>query len=159
MVDKVGDQEAQGQEIAIVRGRKACPVAAMKSWLEAAGITEGPVLRRMRRGGVVLDDALRPQGIAQVVKLYAEKAGYDSADFSGHSLRSGFLTSAAARGASVFKLIEVSRHKSVDTLRGYIRRVEMFEDHGMDQFEGGFSEDYVLEPGETLLVPVSLRDL
>ena len=48
------------------------------------------------------------------------------------SLRSGFLTSAAARGASVFKLIEVSRHRSVDTLRGYIRRVEMFEDHAAE---------------------------
>jgi hypothetical protein len=61
-----------------------------------------------------------------------EKAGYDPADFSGHSLRSGFLTSAAARGASVFKLVEVSRHKSVDTLCGYIRRVEMFEDHAAE---------------------------
>ena len=50
----------------------------------------------------------------------------------GHSLRSGFLTSAAARGASVFKLIEVSRHKSVDTLRGYIRKVEIFEDHAAE---------------------------
>jgi site-specific recombinase XerD len=124
-----GDQEGEGQEIAVVRGRKACPVAALKNWLEAASITDGPVFRRMRRGDVVLDDSLRPQGIAQVVKLYAEKAGYDPADFSGHSLRSGFLTSAAARGASIFKLIEVSRHKSVDTLRGYIRKVEIFENH------------------------------
>jgi len=127
-----GDQEGEGQEIAVVRGRKACPVAAMKNWLDAAAITKGPVFRRMRRGGVALIDPLRPQGIAQVVKLYAAKAGYDPADFSGHSLRSGFLTSAAARGASVFKLIEVSRHKSVDTLRGYIRRVEMFEDHAAE---------------------------
>lgn len=80
----------------------------------------------------MLSDPLRPQGVAQVVKHYAEKAGYDPADFSAHSLRSGFLTSAAARGASVFKLIEVSRHKSVDTLRGYIRRVEIFEDHAAE---------------------------
>lgn len=64
----------------------------------------------------MLDDALRSQGIAQAVKLYAEKAGYNPADFSGHSLRSGFLTSAADRCASIFKLIEVSRHKSTDTL-------------------------------------------
>ena len=127
-----GDQESEGQEIAVVRGKKACPVAALKNWLEAASITDGPVFRRMRRGGVVLDDALRPQGIAQVVKRDAEKAGYNPADFSGHSLRSGFLTSAAARGASVFKLIEVSRHKSVDTLRGYIRRVDIFADHAAE---------------------------
>jgi hypothetical protein len=63
-------------------------------------------------GGVVLDDALRGQGTAQVVKLYAEKSGYDPADLSGHSLRSGFLTSAVARGASIFKLIEVSRDRT-----------------------------------------------
>ena len=80
----------------------------------------------------MLPDPLRPQGIAQVVKEYAGLAGYNPADFSGRSLRSGFLTSAAARGASVFKLIEVSRHRSVDTLRGYIRRVEMFEDHAAE---------------------------
>ncbi len=80
----------------------------------------------------MLSDPLRPQGIAQVVKNYAGLAGYDPADFSGHSLRSGFLTSAVARGASVFKLIEVSRHKSVDTLRGYIRKVEIFEDHAAE---------------------------
>ena len=39
---------------------------------------------------------------------------------------------AAARGASVFKLIAVSRHKSVDKLRGYIRRAEVFEDHAAE---------------------------
>ena len=66
------------------------------------------------------------------MKLYAERAGYCPADFSGHSLRSGFLTSAAARGAAVFKLIEVSRHKSLDTLRSYVRRVEIFEDHAAE---------------------------
>jgi integrase len=86
----------------------------------------------MRKGGVVVPDSLRPQGIVQVVKHYAGLAGYDPADFSGHSLRPGFLTSAAGLGASVFKLIEVSRHKSVDTLRGYIRRVEMLEDHAAE---------------------------
>jgi hypothetical protein len=54
------------------------------------------------------------------------------ANFSGHSLRSGFLTSAAARGASIFKMMDVSRHKSVDTLRGYVRDAEMFRDHAGD---------------------------
>jgi hypothetical protein len=49
--------------------------------------------------------------------------------FSGHSLRAGFLTSAAAKGASIFKMIDVSRHKSVDTLRGYVRDAELFNDH------------------------------
>ena len=47
--------------------------------------------------------------------------GLDPAAFAGHSLRSGFRTSAAARGASVFKMSDQSRHKSMDTLRGYVR--------------------------------------
>jgi hypothetical protein len=49
------------------------------------------------------------------VKTYARRAGLKPADFSRHSLRSGFLTSAAARGASIFKMMDVSRYKSVDT--------------------------------------------
>jgi hypothetical protein len=46
-----------------------------------------------------------------------------------HSLRSGFLTSAAARGASLFKMMDGSRHKSVDVLRGYVRDAEAFRAH------------------------------
>jgi len=63
------------------------------------------------------------------VKAYAEHAGLDPQLFSGHSLRSGFLSSAARRGASIFKMMDVSRHRSVDTLRGYVRDAELFRDH------------------------------
>jgi hypothetical protein len=69
----------------------------------------------------VLRDRLSPQNVALIVKAYAKRLGLDPSAFSGHSLRAGFLTSAAARGASLFKMMEVSRHKSVDTLRGYVR--------------------------------------
>jgi hypothetical protein len=57
-----------------------------------------------------------------------QRAGLDPAIFAGHSLRSGFLTSAKRR-ASLFKMMDVSRHKSVDTLRGYVRDAELFTDH------------------------------
>jgi hypothetical protein len=60
---------------------------------------------------------------------YARRLGLNAADFSGHSLRSGFLTSAARRGASVFKMRDVSRHKSMDVLQSYIRDAELFRDH------------------------------
>jgi integrase len=63
-----------------------------------------------------------------IVKTYAARAGFDASTFSGHSLRSGFLTSAAAKGASIFKMMDVSRHKSVDTLRGYVRDAELFRE-------------------------------
>ena len=48
---------------------------------------------------------------------------------SARPLRSGFLTSAAAHGASIFKMMDISRHKSIDTLRAYVRDAEMFRDH------------------------------
>ena len=51
----------------------------------------------------------------------------DPKQFAGHSLRAGF--SAASRGASIFKMMDVSRHRSVDTLRGYVRDAELFKDH------------------------------
>ena len=67
---------------------------------------------------------------ARSSKLYApQRVGLDAGAYSGHSLRSGFLTSAAKSGASIWKLSEVSRHKSLDTLRGYIRRVDLFKEH------------------------------
>ena len=67
--------------------------------------------------------------MANIVKVHAERLGLDPATFSGHSLRAGFATSAAARGANLFKIMDVTRHKSVDTLRGYVRDAELFRDH------------------------------
>jgi site-specific recombinase XerD len=77
----------------------------------------------------VSGERLTDRSVANIVKAYAESAGFDANLFSGHSLRSGFLTSAAAKGASIFKMMDVSRHKSVDTLRGYVRDAELFKDH------------------------------
>ena len=65
---------------------------------------------------------------------FAAGAGFRPEKFAGHSLRAGFLTSGVENGASVFKLREVSRHKSVDTLRGYVRRAELFKDHAGSGF-------------------------
>jgi integrase len=83
--------------------------------------------------GKISDRRLSGRAVAEVVKKYAQRAGLKAADFSGHSLRSGFLTSAAARGASIFKMMDVSRHKSIDTLRGYVRMLRYFViTRGMD---------------------------
>jgi hypothetical protein len=123
------DQEGAGAKVAVCRGSIACPVAAVKEWLAAAGIIEGPVFRPVGKGGRLLPDRLSPQKVALIVKAYAARLGLDPSAFSGHSLRSGFLTSAAARGASLFKMMDVSRHKSVDTLRGYVRDADAFRDH------------------------------
>jgi site-specific recombinase XerD len=123
------DQEGKGAIIAIVRGAAACPVAAYKAWIEAANISTGPVFRPIAKGERLQEARLTDRSVAKIVKSHAARIGLDPAGFSGHSLRSGFLTSAAARGASIFKMMDVSRHKSMDTLRGYVRDGELFRDH------------------------------
>jgi site-specific recombinase XerD len=128
------DQEGQGHEIAIPSGGKLRPVEAVQVWLAAASIAEGPVFRPVAKGGRVAACALSDKSVANIVKAHAARAGLDPSKFSGHSLRSGPLTSAAEAGANVFKMMEVSRHKSVDTLRGYIRRADLFKDHAFSSF-------------------------
>ena len=124
-----GDQEGQGQEVAIPRGYRLRPVEAVQVWLAAAEISTGPVFRSVARGNRVSAVALAADSASRIVKAYAKRVGLDAASYSGHSLRSGFLTSAAESGASIWKLSEVSRHKSLDTLRGYVRRVDLFKEH------------------------------
>jgi site-specific recombinase XerD len=116
------DQERAGATIAIAKGDIACP-------LEASGIKSGPIFRPIDKAGAVRPSRLTDRSVANIVKVYAGRAGFDASRFSGHSLRAGFLTSAAGRGASIFKMMDVSRHKSVDTLRGYVRDAELFKDH------------------------------
>jgi site-specific recombinase XerD len=123
------DQERLGQIIAIVRGNSACPVKALCAWMAAAKITNGPIFRPILKGGWVSKNRLSDRTVAEIVKAYANRAGIDPATVSAHSLRAGFLTSAAQRGASIFKMMDVSRHKSVDTVRGYVRDTELFDNH------------------------------
>lgn len=108
--------------------RKKAPATAVRAWRDAAGIATGPLFRSIRKGGKV-GARLTDQSVADIVKKHAARVGLDPALFAGHSLRAGFLTSAAKRGASIFKMMDVSRHRSVDTLRGYVRDAEIFKDH------------------------------
>ena len=78
--------------------------------------------------------ALGDDGYVKAIKKRARQAGLDPAGFSGHSMRAGFLTSASEHGASTFKMQEVSRHRSVDVLAGYVRRSDMFKAHAGSGF-------------------------
>lgn len=128
------DQEAQGQIIAIVSQPDSpyCPVQALKDWLTVAEIGHGALFRRMFRGDKVGEARLSAQSIALVVKEYASRAGLDWERYAGHSLRSGFLTSAARNRASIFKMADQSRHKSLDVLRDYVKSEALFEDNAGD---------------------------
>ena len=127
------DQEGRGQEIAIPRGTKLRPVKALEGWLQAGGIRAGPVFRSIDRHGRV-GPRLSAQSVALIVKRHAEAAGLDPQDFAGHSLRAGFLTTAAEAGADVLRMMEVSRHKRVETVQGYVRRANGFKGHAGAEF-------------------------
>ena len=122
------DQEGAGQVIAISFGKIACPIAALKEWIAVAGIQSGAIFCSINRHGRV-GERLTDQSVSDIVKEHAARLRLDPKQFAGHSLRAGFLTSAASRGASIFKMMDVSRHRSVDTLRGYVRDAELFRDH------------------------------
>jgi site-specific recombinase XerD len=77
----------------------------------------------------VSDERLSDRSVADIVKLHAERIGLNPKSFSGHSLRAGFLTSAAQSGASIFKMLDVSRHASIDMLQRYVRDTEIFRHH------------------------------
>ncbi|MBD9358952.1 site-specific integrase [Methylomonas albis] len=124
------DQEGAGQVIAIPHGSLLfCPVTALTNWLAVAGVREGAVFRAVGKGSRVGGAALSDKSVANVVKRYAGAVGLNAADFAAHSLRAGFVTSAAEAGASIFKLAEVSRHRSTDVLAGYVRSANLFKDH------------------------------
>jgi site-specific recombinase XerD len=86
----------------------------------------------MGRGGRVFPEPLTPFSIGQIVKRYVKADGLDPSDYGGHSLRAGFITSAVENGASIFRTMDVSLHRRVETLRGYVRRAEEFKDHAGD---------------------------
>ena len=73
-----GDQEGQGQEVAIPRGYKLRPVEAVQTWLAAAEISSGPVFRAVTRGGRVSCEPLRPDGMARALKVCIRRIGLDA---------------------------------------------------------------------------------
>ena len=58
-----GDQEGQGQEIAIPRGAKLRPVEALQAWLTTAGIASGPVFGAVARSNRVSNTALSTDAV------------------------------------------------------------------------------------------------
>ncbi|WP_107339336.1 site-specific integrase [Agrobacterium pusense] len=128
------DQEAKGQSVAILNGKALKPADRLKEWLQAAEITSGPIFRRFNRGDRLTAETLTDQAVALIVKKYADAAGLDVASLSGHSLRAGFVTSAAENRASISRIMEVTRHRDPRTVETYVRRADRFKDHAGDGF-------------------------
>lgn len=125
------DQEGAGAQLGIPFGadEATCPVRALRRWLEVSEITEGPLFRKVERNGVVSGNRMHPTSVALVVKRAARAAGYDEAKFAGHSLRAGFITSAAENDVPERKIMRQSRHQSIPVMRRYIRGATLFKDN------------------------------
>jgi hypothetical protein len=89
------DKTREGQEIAIPRGYRLRPVEARPGMAAGRADRLRPVFRRVRLGGQVDAVALSGHAAVEIVKKLAERAGLDPVEFSGHSLRVGYVTSAS----------------------------------------------------------------
>lgn len=125
------DQAGEGRKVGIPQGGEeaTCPVRAVREWRARAGLTSGPLFRVMNRHGRVLDQRLSGEGVAIVIKRYAGKLGWDPTQFAGHSLRAGLATSAAAAGKSERAIMNQTGHRSVSTVRRYIRDGNLFREN------------------------------
>jgi site-specific recombinase XerD len=128
------DQEAKGRKIGVpsLPHSDACPVRAVRAWLDASAIADGPVFRSVACGGRLQTQRLSDNAVAEVVKRRLP-AGLDSAKFAGHSLRAGFCSSAARGGASIKSIMNTTGHKSVAVLMRYIRDASLFRGAALAQ--------------------------
>jgi integrase len=121
------DQDGRGRAVAIPRGSAdLCPVVALSTWLRSARIEGGSVFRAIDCHGKVYGDGLSPDSVARVIKKRAAAVGLDPARFSGHSLRAGLVTSAAAAGVPDWAIRRLTGHKSEAMLHRYVRPVDPF---------------------------------
>jgi integrase len=103
-----------------------CPVRALEGWLAILGADEGPVFRAINRHGQLAGRRLTAQSVALVIKRLAAAAGMETKDLAGHSLRAGLATAAAAAGVSERAIMAQTGHRSLATLRKYIREGSLF---------------------------------
>lgn len=122
------DQEQVGRTIAVPYGRiSACPVNAMKAWLAESKVSEGGAVFRTIVGGRVTARRMSDQAVSLIVKEQVSKLGLEPAAYSGHSLRAGFVTSAAQAGVGFLMIQQQTGHRSVSMLSRYLRVSNLFE--------------------------------
>jgi len=112
-----------------------CPVVSLKKWIEISKISSGPVFRRFTKGSILSDKRLTDQTVALLIKEYLKKAGIDSKNYSGHSLRSGFATSAAESGAEERSIMAMTGHKSTEMVRRYIKEANLFKNNALNKIK------------------------
>jgi len=112
-----------------------CPVVSLKKLLDLSKIRSGPVFRRFSKGSKLSENRLTDQTVALLIKEYLNLAGIDSKNFSGHSLRSGFATSAAESGVEERNIMSMTGHKSSEMVRRYIKEANLFKNNALNKIK------------------------
>lgn len=113
----------------VLKGR---PARALVAWIDAAGITGGPLFRPISKSGRVLERRLGPEAIGSIVKRRLVMAGLPADFASAHGLRSGFLTQAALDGAPIQAAMRLSLHRSIAQAMSYYDDVEITSNPATD---------------------------
>ena len=114
---------------------KYCPVVSLKKWIAISKIASGPVFRRFVKGSKLSKKRLTDQTVALLIKEYLNLAGIDSKNYSGHSLRSGFATSAAESGVEERSIMAMTGHKSTEMVRRYIKESNLFKNNALNKIK------------------------
>ena len=112
-----------------------CPVLSLKNWIEVSNISSGPLFRRFSKGSKLSEIRLTDQTVALLIKKYLKLAGIDNKNYSGHSLRSGFATSAAESGAEERSIMAMTGHKSTEMVRRYIKDANLFKNNALNKIK------------------------
>jgi len=112
-----------------------CPVISLKNWIDISKINSGSLFRRFAKGSKLTDNRLTDQTVALLIKEYLKLAGIESKNYSGHSLRSGFATSAAESGAEERSIMSMTGHKSTEMVRRYIKEANLFKNNALNKIK------------------------
>ena len=112
-----------------------CPVVSLKKWIQISNISTGALFRRFSKGSKLSENRLTDQTVALLIKEYLNLAGIDSKNYSGHSLRSGFATSAAESGAEERSIMAMTGHKSTEMVRRYIKDANLFKNNALNKIK------------------------
>ena len=112
-----------------------CPVTTVQRWLNVSKIKKGPLFRRFSKGAKLSKDRLTDQTVALLIKQYLNFTDKNSSNYSGHSLRSGFATSAAEAGAEERSIMAMTGHKSTEMVRRYIKEANLFKNNALSKIK------------------------
>ncbi len=119
------DQSGEGMIKAIpyFDNKLFCPVTRLKDWINYLNIKTGKIFQ------------ISDKSVALIIKNYASHAGLDPNKYGGHSLRSGFATSAAEFGAEERNIMAMTGHKTTQMVRRYIQEANLFKNNALNKIK------------------------